>query len=346
MGRPDYTVHPLLPNLCTGYNLVVVLASAELLAITLALTQTATLQDWLHRLALYTLYVQWIALPCTALLCALHRYSKPLSSTQAGLLAWLLIQVVTLLVSLAAWLLPEQLGLHALFTPNGVLRAQIIVAILSAMLLRYLYIQHLWEQRVRTESAARAEALQSRIRPHFLFNTLNTIAATVHSNPDRADTLISKLCALFRASLHDDATGTLQDELSLCHDYLRLEQERLGDRLQLVMHTDTLPGTLRVPRLILQPLLENAVYHGIEQLPAGGIIQMDGTHHNGYITVRIMNPMPAHPQPHPGHHMALENIRHRLTHRFGTRATLHTHTDHARFSIELRFPASHEDPDR
>lgn len=349
--RPEtQTRNALLPNLCTSYyNLLVVMVSAELLAIALTLAIPGTLQDWLSRLGYYTLYVQWIAVLCAALLCLMRQRYSQLSSPQAALLSWLIIQGVTLFVGLIAQLLHTYLEVTPSLSGTDLLRTQLISAILSAMLLRYLYVQYLWQRRVHSESEARAEALQNRIRPHFLFNTMNTIAATLHADPRRADELIGKLCELFRASLSTtNSTGTLAEELELCYGYLQLEQERLSERLQLEWRVDRLPGTATLPKLTLQPLLENAVYHGIEQLEGGGTISLDGESDGRHIRIHITNPISEHTpiEYHTGHNMALENVRRRLSHHFGAAATLKTRANGELFHVELCLPLEHEGPNR
>lgn len=350
-SRPEPQArNTLLPNLCTSYyNLLVVMVSAELLAIALTLAIPGTFQDWLFRLGYYTLYVQWIAVLCAALLCLMRRHSDQLSSPQAALLSWLIIQGVTLFVGLTTQVLHAHLEVIPPLAGTDLLRAQLISAILSAMLLRYLYVQYLWQQRTHSESEARAEALQNRIRPHFLFNTMNTIAATLHANPQRADELIGRLCELFRASLSNaNSTGTLAEELELCHGYLQLEQERLSERLQLEWHVDKLPGRAALPKLTLQPLLENAVYHGIEQLEGGGTISLEGESDGRHIRIHITNPISTHTPVdyHARHNMALENVRWRLRHRFGDAATLKAHAGDEQFHVELCLPLEHEGPDR
>src|SRR5690606_35547004 len=115
--------------------------------------------------------------------------------------------------------------------------------------------------------------LQARIRPHFLFNSMNTIASLTRSNPEQAEQAIEDLADLFRASLGDAHTQiSLEDELEIARTHQRIEQLRLGDRLRVSWDIDGLPPRAQVPCLIVQPLLENAVYHGIEMLPAGGTV--------------------------------------------------------------------------
>ena len=150
------------------------------------------------------------------------------------------------------------------------------------------------------------------------------------------------LAELFRISLSDaQRTGTLAGELELVRRYLRIEGLRLGDRLRVEEHLDGLPPDARVPPLLLQPLVENAVYHGIEPLPGGGVIRIDGELRDGMIALTVTNPLPP-PRPErdrrAGHHMAIDNIRERLQLHFGRRGRLVAGAADGRFSARVEFP--------
>src|SRR5690606_31316183 len=175
--------------------------------------------------------------------------------------AWVLI--VTAAVSYGGYRLLEPAALAG--PREFVLRSLGVAGIVAAVALRYLYMQHEWKRRLESESAARIEALQARIRPHFLFNSLNTIAAMIEAAPKAAEAAVEDLADLFRAALAANSRLVpLCDELALARGYLALEHLRLGERLQVEWDVDTLPVDALVPPLTLQPLLENAVYHGIE----------------------------------------------------------------------------------
>ena len=134
-----------------------------------------------------------------------------------------------------------------------------------ALALRYFYVTHEWRRNVELQAQARVHALQARIRPHFLFNSMNTIAALTRSNPARAEEAVQDLADLFRANLSEKRNQIpLADEIDIARTYQRIEQLRLGDRLQVEWEVDALPRDALVPGLTLQPLLENAIYHGIE----------------------------------------------------------------------------------
>ncbi|MES9874931.1 MAG: histidine kinase [Candidatus Sedimenticola sp. 6PFRAG7] len=303
-----------LPNFCSIQVVFAVVVTAELLAIVLTLVSIRTLGEFSQELSLYSLYVQWIALMSAAMLCLLRGWLNRQGDTLAGILAWLLILIITLAV---AWVS------EFLFRPSlggGIEWALIlknlgISGIVSALVLRYFYIQHLWRQQVVAESQSRFQALQSRIRPHFLFNSMNTIAHLTRTDPKLAETVVEDLSELFRASLTDGRKrSTLGDELELCRHYLRIEGERLGGRLKVEWDIDDLPLNASLPSLILQPLLENAVYHGIEPASEPGLVQICGRYRRQRVNLSIRNTVPAEPteRHREGNRMALENTRQRL----------------------------------
>src|SRR5258708_8954722 len=148
---------------------------------------------------------------------------------------------------------------------NFTLRNVWIGLVVPGLALRYFYVAHEWRCSVELRASARVHALQACIRPHFLFNSMNTIAALTRSNPARAEAAVQDLADLFRAALSDKRdTITLAEELEVARTYQRIEQLRLGPRLQVEWKTDPLPANALVPSLMIQPLLENAIYHAID----------------------------------------------------------------------------------
>jgi two-component system sensor histidine kinase AlgZ len=180
--------------------------------------------------------------------------------------------------------------------------------------------------------------LQARIRPHFLFNSMNTVAALVRVDPAAAERTVEDLTELFRAALGEDQrTSTLGEELALADRYLAIEQLRLGDRLRVERDLDELPLSLEVPPLLLQPLVENAVYHGIQPLRGGGVVRIGGRRANGAIEIEIDNPVPEDaPVQRNGH--AQDNVRRRIAYHFGGRAGLETVVAEGRYRAIVRLP--------
>ena len=160
------------------------------------------------------------------------------------------------------------IGMHdlsILLLENGV-----ISVIVSAIVLRYFYVTAQWQRDVEASAEAQVQALQARIRPHFLFNSMNTIASLTRSDPATAEHAVEDLSELFRASLAHKTFVPLSEELELVGSYLRIEGQRLGERLEVEWDLDADAADVEIPELSLQPLVENAVNHGIEQCSAGG----------------------------------------------------------------------------
>ncbi len=211
--------------------------------------------------------------------------------------------------------------------------------IISAIVLRYFYIQYHWKKEMETTAYARAQALQARIRPHFLFNSMNTIASLIRSQPKQAEQAIIDFAEVFRASLVEAKNGiTLQEELAWCQQYLRIESLRLGNRLQVVWKIDTLPKDAILPPLCLQPLIENTIYHGIQPLPEGGTIYLTGWFDGSQVKLEINNPLPKTPSSHQGQQMAQYNIQQRLQLFYGKRANLKVQKTVDTYQVSLIFP--------
>ncbi|HEY9199931.1 MAG TPA: sensor histidine kinase [Gammaproteobacteria bacterium] len=340
-----------LPNFC-GIRLVfAVVVVAELLAFILVLatpwTDAQGGGDKWTELGLVSLFVQWVALASAGVLCALRPWLMRMSSVAASLLSYLSLLLVTVLLSEIAFRVGGRLDLaladldHAGF----LLRNLAIGALLSGMVLRYFYVRHQWAQQVTAEAQARVQALQARIHPHFLFNSLNTIAALTASNPALAEDVVQDLAELFRVTMRDMRERvTLEQELNFTRSYLRIEAQRLGDRLHVDWTLKNLPMQARVPALILQPLVENAVYHGIEPRAGGGRVHILGTYNRGVLRLEVRNPLPESPARKSAHahangnRMALDNIRERLQLAYGPEARLETDQREGLYRVRVLFP--------
>jgi len=188
------------------------------------------------------------------------------------------------------------------------------------------------------DTAARLVELQARIRPHFLFNTLNTAVALVRVDPERAEAVLEDLAELFRVALADSGTSvSLADEVQLAQRYLAIEQIRYGTRLRIEWELDERAGQARVPPLVLQPLIENAVRHGIDPSPDGGSIQVRTHCRRGRAVVDIVNSVPDAPSQ-PGHGMALDNVRERLRLLHDVAAQFSVQRDAQRFRVRMAVP--------
>ena len=188
-------------------------------------------------------------------------------------------------------------------------------------------------------SEARLQALQARIRPHFLFNSLNAVLSLIRKDPKRAEGALEDLAELFRTVMADNRElVALRDEVSLCRQYLNLEQLRLGDRLRVEWRLDPAAEEGLVPPMVLQPLVENAVYHGIEPGIEPGLIEVHIERRNDRVWLQLTNPYHPDYQHRQGNHMALANIRERLRLHFDVEASLNTRIADGRYEIGIAMP--------
>jgi two-component system sensor histidine kinase AlgZ len=326
---------------------------SELVALVLTLGRPRGIPDasfW-ATMANTSLFLLWIGLAGAAVLCYMRPQLARRSVVQATAAALILLVSVTGVISEAGWWLAGYwafLGAPAArpLTASGhltfVLGNMAIALIVSALTLRYFYVSHQWRRNVELEAASRINALQARIRPHFLFNSLNTIAALTRRNPGLAEEAIEDLADLFRASLRDSsARMSLKEDLEIARLYQRIEQHRLGERLHVDWKVDSLPMRTEIPGLSLQPLLENAIYHGIEPLPEGGTVRVEGRMiGDDRIQIRISNPLPDKPwsSRREGNRMALNNISERFRIAYGDRARVDYGQAGQSYQVLLEFP--------
>jgi len=332
-----------VPELCQAEALLGLIILAELLVFVLVLAEPITEHfDWV-RLALTSLFVQWIALLSTAVLCRARPYLIRLSISNAVLIICTLVLCLTLLCTAIAehFYLTDNLSSET--RTYLYLRHGFISLIICTLLLRYFYLQGQWRRQQQAELEARIQALHARIQPHFLFNSLNSIASLIASHPDQAEDAVLDLSDLFRASLaKPNALSTWRDELALAKQYLSIEQYRLGTRLYLDWQIDDIPSDLPIPHLTLQPLLENAVIYGIQPSIQGGRIEVKAMYLNGIFTLQVSNPFllnnsSSNPR---GTRLALNNIEARLKAIFGSEARLSIQQQLDRYTTRLSYPCS------
>jgi two-component system, LytTR family, sensor histidine kinase AlgZ len=335
---------PFLPDLCAGRAVVSMLVISEIVAIVLALAQAERIADLPTQFLPLALFLPWIGLASAAVLCGLRH--SPLRSNTPRLVgaAFVALLLTHALISQGAWNLMAWLDLgDPLITDSEMtflIRNLGLSLIVSTLVLAYFYLLHQWQRTVQLQARSREAALRARIRPHFLFNALNTAAALIRSQPDTAELVVEDLSELFRASLSTRDRVSFGEELAFARLYQRLEQTRLGDRLTVEWRVDALPEDLMVPALLLQPLLENAVGHGIESLPGGGSVVIEGALTEGVVHLSVSNPVPDQPTA-AGHSMALENIRERLELVYGDEAALGVESSETWFKVSLLFPEVH-----
>ncbi|MGH8183767.1 MAG: sensor histidine kinase [Rhodanobacteraceae bacterium] len=329
-----------LPNFCSAGSVFTLVVVAELVVVIDALAPDARM-GW-RGFSTATLFVVWLALLASLLLCRLAPLLVRWRRSLAYPLAWCaLVALVALASALVAWL-DRALGTG--LTPASGLRFvvgnSVLTALLGAALLRYFYVLAEWRARLAAVARAQFDALQARIRPHFLYNSMNTVAALVRVDPDAAERTVEDLSELFRASLGADGkSSTLGAELGLIDRYLAIEQLRLGDRLQVVRTFGALPMELEMPALLLQPLVENAVYHGIQPRREGGTLRITGQREPGGIRIEIANPLPDTAAPARSGH-GLESVRRRIAYHYGERGGVEARSEAGEFRVTVRLPCA------
>jgi two-component system sensor histidine kinase AlgZ len=216
-----------------------------------------------------------------------------------------------------------------------------ISAVIYFLILRYFYIQHQWRINLAAQSRAEIQALRARIHPHFLFNSMNTIASLIAISPELAETAIEDLSDLFRASLNEKNMNSLADEIELTKSYLAIESLRLGDRLQIEWQIDEKLLQIEVPSLSIQPLAENAIYHGIEPIEKGGKIQISALQIDNKLKLSIRNPLTSEDQSsrfRKGNQMAQDNIRQRLKLVYGSAGKFIINDTKDSYTVSLLIP--------
>lgn len=336
-----------LPRFCGLPMLFAVMVLAELFAFVLTLARVGGTGDsWWH-LSLNSLFMQWAAITGTIVLCVTRPLLLRMGNKAAALVSYLLLLLVVVLLSEAAYLflLPRaELVIGSIDHMVYLLRNLGIGAIAGGLGLRYFYVQHQWKRKMNAEAQARVEALQARIRPHFLFNSMNTIASLTREQPDLAEEVIEDLSDLFRASLGDERRLIpLAEEMLLVRRYLHIESLRLGKRLKVQWHVADGVEHALVPPLSLQPLAENAVYHGIEPAMEGGTVSIRARREGEYVYLEVTNPAPGQATARrPGNQMALDNIRARLGAQYGAKASLSIAEQEGVFCVLIKIPYKEE----
>ncbi len=327
------------PTFCTWRITLVIMVITELAVLLIGIGKDE-LPTW-GWLSLASLYAQWLALFCISGLCVSSGWINRMTASGAWTGSWLVMVLLTIAFSYGARQAFPFFGLSNEMPSvrSFVLESVSAVAIVAAAFLRYLLVRSRWRTQLMAQAEARVQALQARIRPHFLFNSLNTIASLIPVDPKNAEAAIEDLADIFRGSMRRaDQAISLADELSLARQYLDMEKRRLGERLQIDWRVSELPANAAILPLMLQPLLENAVGHGIQANPDGGKISVYGRSEGDQVVITIANPVAPRGHVVAGHGMAIPNIRDRLRLAYGSQASLVTYHNIEQFYVVMSLP--------
>jgi len=324
--------HPVtLPNFTNLGVILRALVLVNLMGLAAAFLRTQTWADTWRELQEVSLFLQPVTLGALVVLFVAHRYLARLPYR------WGVVAVfgVTAGVTLLHHAFLQRLFLFQVLPPLS--RQLVTVATVTAVVLIYFHARSRILSPAVTE--ARLQALQARIRPHFLFNSINAVMSLVRSDPKRAERALLDMADLFRVLMGDNRElVTLESELNLSWQYLELEQLRLGDRLKVAWHIDKMPKDAMVPPLILQPLLENAVYHGVEPVAEPGEISVNIYRHRDQVHLVVKNPCRAEGSHHTGNKMATQNIRERLALHFDAEASMKAELNGNIYQVHIVMP--------
>ena len=291
-----------------------------------------TWTDWRERLFASALWCEPILLLTLAVLALLSPWLARASYRQG-------VVLTVLIAMLSAWLLRAFYGdLNDSFSNQLPGRYELSAGFSALLLLTY---YHLWMRALSPRiTEARLAALQARIRPHFFFNSLNAVLSLIRTEPRQAQRLLENLSDLFRVAMAEQGgLSTLEREVELARGYLEIEKVRLGDRLNIDWFIDNMPAKAAIPPLILQPLFENAVYHGIEPSSVPGLVQVTVFRSRDEVHIDIRNPITSKDKLlRSGNGMALDNVRERLLLHFDAAAQLTTKITGETFQLHIVLP--------
>jgi two-component system, LytTR family, sensor histidine kinase AlgZ len=328
-------------------HLIELFIASNILALLLTLAEA---RGWSHlsgmRLLEYALYINWVLLSFVVCFEKLQPRLKHFSFSHNLITGFFLLQFLVLITSvsinfLSYWsshlnssqfylgLLLEDLTLHLSY---GVL--------LGLFCFRYVFLREQWLRQQQSELKARIQALQARIQPHFLFNSLNNVLSLISIDPDKAEQMLIDLSRLFRASLQELKLVRLKDEIELCQRYLAIEQVRLGERLKVewkFVHLER-AREVNIPLLTLQPLLENSISHGVEKILAPSQIIVLIEILEKQVNIVISNPYPDDQLGEvSGNGIALENVKQRLEAYFGEKVTFQNYACAGIFTTVVQY---------
>lgn len=323
---------------------IILLAEMVAVITTIARNPTFNQQAWqdLNLLSAFALTLSFITI--VALKIASPLLNK-MSVMMGGSAVFLILLCATVLGTEAMIFTLYDIGLISDRWPDWhkplLIRSLIITGLISVPGLRYLILTHRSQVDAKTQQEAKMQALQSRIRPHFLFNSLNSVASLTRSEPEKAEAVLHDLADLFRVLLADARKLVpISAEREISRQYLEVEKIRLGDRLTIKWNVSNIPRAAQIPALTLQPLLENAVYHGIETRFGGGTVKIDMWAENEMLNIMISNPLPDVPSKtgSKGNQIAQDNIRQRLLTQYGISATMQSFEEGGQYHVKIKMP--------
>ena len=328
-------------------HLIELFIASNILAMILALAEA---QSWaalsVERLLQYMLFINWVLLAFVALVELFQKKIQPLNFGQALVIGFILLQIIVLLTTVVlngVIYFGQNFQIHGLSRDvllDGVMLHLSYGVLIGTFCFRYLYLREQWARQQNSELHARIQAMQARIHPHFLFNSLNTVISLITIDPDKAEQMLLNLSRLFRASFKELKLVRLKDEIELCQHYLAIEQMRLGDRLRVEWKYDdeVLFSQVQIPLLTLQPLVENSIFHGVEKFLTKSTISILIEVLQNQVNIVITNPYTQDKiNLRQGNGIAVENVKQRLEAYYGRTVIFQTYAGKGIFTTVVQY---------
>jgi len=342
MHKPLSKKNQWLTNFCDSMRIFVSIIMVQILVFIYSLSFLSFDFEYLRKLSILTLLAQLIAFTLLILLCKMRPVFNRFRVIEGVALLVFLVVIVTTLLSQLIGILDMQLTFYLFKTQQAVNHLNIKLSVSSLViclaLLRYFYIQDQWNIHIQQLADARLLALQARIKPHFLFNSLNSITSLIGIDVERAETAIVDFSELMRKTFtQKDSLISLKEELYWIRKYLAIEKLRLDKRLSFQIECCETLLPHKIPILCLQPLVENAIIHGIQPLEKGGKIDVCITADDKHLMIQVNNPYKESTKAH-SNGMALKNIQERLLLLYGSKAIFQIVQDNSQYSVKMGIP--------
>ena len=331
-----------LTNFCESLHVIVFIFMIQIVVFIYALSFLSFDLDFLHKLSILTLLAQFVGLNLLIMLCKLRFLFNRLNVYMGVLTLIVIIIVMTTLLSQIVGYLDIQLTFNLFIDQKSInylnIKLSLSAVVICLALVRYFYIQDQWNNQLKKSSEARLHALQSRIKPHFLFNSLNSIASLISIDTERAELALSDFSSLMRRTFaHKDQYISINEELDWVNQYLAIEKLRLDKRLHYQITCDEKISNHKIPILCIQPLVENAILHGIQPLEHGGTIGINIYKDKKKLVIQVDNPYTSKNNP-SNNGIALANIKERLQLHYGDKANMIIDSDNDNYQIKLSMP--------
>jgi len=331
-----------LTNFCDSLRIFVSIVMIQIIVIIFSLSFLVFNFNYVQKLSILTMLSQLLGFVILIVLCKLRLVFNKMSVVKGIVLITIFVIALTTIIAQFIGKLDLQITLHLFKNQVAInllnLKLSVSSVLITWALIRYFYIQDQWQKQIQKLSDARLNALQARIKPHFLFNSLNSIASLISIDTSRAEQAITDFSALMRRTfMHKDKFISIEEELLWVNQYLAIEKLRLDTRLSYQIECLGSLKKIKIPVLCLQPLIENAVIHGIAPLEKGGEITINISKKKNMLLINVKNPHRVH-DSNSSNGMALANISERLLLHYGTQSMMSKKSDNGIFEIQIGIP--------